>query len=79
MICQDTGLGIERSNKLVFIHVFQQGRNKDQKQALYAGLAAQLAEHCQLKGSDLIVSLSENTKEDWSFGFGTAQFLSGDL
>lgn len=79
LICQDTGLGIERSDKLVLIQVFQQGRSKDQKQALYASLAEELKKQCGLDGSDLIISMTENTKEDWSFGYGRAQFLTGDL
>jgi hypothetical protein len=28
---------------------------------------------------DLIVSMVENEKEDWSFGAGRAQFLTGEL
>lgn len=79
MICQDTGLGIERSQKLVFIQIFQQGRTRQQKEALYAGLAVSLSKECGLNGSDLIVSLTENEKQDWSFGMGRAQFLTGDL
>ena len=29
--------------------------------------------------SDLIVSVMGNSREDWSFGLGRAQFLEGDL
>lgn len=29
--------------------------------------------------TDLIISVSENTKADWSFGVGKAQFLTGEL
>ena len=79
MIFQDTGLGIERSEELVFVQIFQQGRSKQQKEALYAGLAESLKKDCDVEGSDLVVSLNENTKEDWSFGHGRAQFLTGDL
>lgn len=28
---------------------------------------------------DLIVTMMENSKEDWSFGAGRAQFLTGEL
>lgn len=42
VICEDTGLGIERSD-------------------------------------DLVVSVVANTRADWSFGLGRAQFLDGDL
>ena len=29
--------------------------------------------------TDLIISVSENTKADWSFGMGKAQFLTSEL
>ncbi len=79
LICEDTGLGIERTDDLVVLQVFQQGRSEDQKRALYAGLARRLEEAAGLRSSDLIVSVASNTREDWSFGLGRAQFLEGDL
>ncbi len=79
VICEDTGLGIERTDDLVVLQVFQQGRSEDQKRALYAGLAGHLQEAAGLSPSDLVVSVATNTREDWSFGLGRAQFLEGDL
>lgn len=79
LICEDTGLGIKRSEKLVAVQVLQQGRNAGQKQAFYAALAQQLEEKCDIPGEDLIVSISANSPEDWSFGNGRAQFLTGEL
>ena len=79
LICEDTGLGIERTDDLVVLQVFQQGRSEDQKRALYAGLARRLEEVTGLAPSDLIVSVIGNSREDWSFGMGRAQFLEGDL
>jgi 4-oxalocrotonate tautomerase len=29
--------------------------------------------------AELIVSITENNDEDWSFGYGRAQFLTGEL
>lgn len=29
--------------------------------------------------TDLIITVSENTRADWSFGLGRAQFLTGEL
>jgi hypothetical protein len=29
--------------------------------------------------NDVVVSVVENTQADWSFGFGQAQFLTGEL
>jgi phenylpyruvate tautomerase PptA (4-oxalocrotonate tautomerase family) len=79
LICEDTGLGIERTDDLVVLQVFQQGRSEEQKRALYAGLARRLEESTGLSPSDLVVSVATNTREDWSFGLGRAQFLEGDL
>jgi len=79
MICEDTGLDFPRSNKLVIIQIFQQGRTTELKEAVYAELQKQLEEKCGVPGTDLIVSCMESTKEDWSFGMGRAQFLTGEL
>ena len=79
LICEDTGLGIERSEDLVVLQVVQQGRSEDQKRALYAGLSRRLAEVTALAPGDLVVSVVGNTRADWSFGLGRAQFLDGDL
>lgn len=59
--------------------MFQQGRDAAKKQAVYAALAERLGKECGVPGTDLIVSMTANTKEDWSFGNGRAQFLTGDL
>lgn len=79
IIAEDTGLGFGRTEDLVIIQVTQQGRNEAQKKALYAGLADRLQERTGLAPSDLIVSVTESTRADWSFGLGRAQFLEGDL
>jgi hypothetical protein len=61
------------------IQIFQQGRSAEKKQALYAMLAKELEAQCGLPGSDLIISVTGNEKEDWSFGYGRAQFMIGEL
>jgi hypothetical protein len=38
-----------------------------------------LKDACNLESSDIIVSFVENGDADWSFGFGRAQFLTGEL
>jgi phenylpyruvate tautomerase PptA (4-oxalocrotonate tautomerase family) len=79
IIPEDTGLGFERTDDVVIIQVTQQGRTEVQKKALYAGLAERLRERTGLTPSDLIVSVTENTKAGCSLGMGRAQFLEGDL
>ncbi|MGJ0118499.1 tautomerase family protein [Williamsia sp. MIQD14] len=79
IIAEDTGLGFERTDDIVLIQIVQQGRDTDQKQATYRALADRLGAECGLAGTDLIVSVVENTQADWSFGNGIAQFITGDL
>jgi phenylpyruvate tautomerase PptA (4-oxalocrotonate tautomerase family) len=79
IIAEDTGLGIERTDGVTIIQVTQQGRGREQKEALYAALAKRLDEEGLVSPNDLIVSVTENTKDDWSFGHGRAQFLTGEL
>jgi phenylpyruvate tautomerase PptA (4-oxalocrotonate tautomerase family) len=79
IICEDTGLGFERTDDLVVIQIFQQGRTAEDKQNVFAALAERLEAECGLKGTDLVMSCVENKKEDWSFGMGEAQFMTGTL
>lgn len=79
IIAEDTGLGIDRSEGVVIIHITQQGRSTEQKQAIYAALAERLAAAELVRPEDLIVSVVHNDREDWSFGHGRAQFLTGEL
>lgn len=74
----DTGLGYERTDKIVVLQITQQGRSAQQKQAMYASMSRNL-EKIGIPPTDLIISVVENKKEDWSFGLGRAQFLEGDL
>ena len=79
LVLQDSGLGIERTDQMVLVQVVQQGRSQEQKQALYARLAERLQESTGLRPEDLVVSVTENAREDWSFGNGVAQFVKGIL
>ncbi len=42
IIAEDTGLGLERTDGVTVIQIFQQGRNVEQKQAAYDQLAKRL-------------------------------------
>lgn len=75
----DTGLGIPRTEKLVLIEVVSRPRGRDTKVAFYRNLSLSLADKCGLAASDLMISFTENSDEDWSFGYGRAQFLTGEL
>lgn len=79
MIIEDTGLGIPRTDKVVFLQVTSRPRGREAKETFYRLLAEELERKCGIAPSDLVVSIIENTDEDWSFGLGRAQFLTGDL
>ena len=79
IVAWDTGLGIERSSRLVLLHVVSRRRSREMKQRFYDVVASNLADRCGLDPADLIVSITDNGDEDWSFGYGRAQFLTGEL
>jgi hypothetical protein len=79
MIVEDTGLGIPRTDKVVVVEVITRPRGKDKKQLFYRLLVEELEKSCGIAPTDVMVSMVENTDEDWSFGLGRAQFLEGDL
>lgn len=76
---EDTGLGLPRSNKFVLLEVLSRPRGADAKVAFYRDLSIALSQECDVSSADLMVSFVENTDEDWSFGNGRAQFLTGEL
>jgi phenylpyruvate tautomerase PptA (4-oxalocrotonate tautomerase family) len=79
IVAQDAGLGFQRTPDVVMIQIFTQGgRSREAKQSLYAAIAAGLAE-VGVAGEDVFIGYVENTANDWSFGFGRAQYLTGEL
>ena len=79
LIIQDTGLGFDRSNKVVVITAVSRPRPAEMKKKFYTLLAQGLEKACGIAPADLMVSIVINSDEDWSFGLGRAQFLEGDL
>lgn len=76
---EDTGLGIERTEKVVLIQVTSRPRSTEQKQEFYRLLTEALSSRCGIAPSDVMVNFVLNTDADWSFGNGEAQFLTGKL
>lgn len=79
LVVEDSGLGFARTDELVVVQVTHQGRDRAQKERLYAELYRVLHERFGLAEGDLVVSVVRNEREDWSFGAGRAQFLTGEL
>ena len=79
IIAQDAGLGFERTGDVVMIQIFtQRGRSDETKAALYDRIANGLA-GIGVKGENVFIGYVENGPQDWSFGFGVAQYMTGEL
>ncbi|GAA2749120.1 tautomerase family protein [Amnibacterium kyonggiense] len=79
IIALDAGLGFERSAGVVMIQIFtQQGRTAEAKQQLYAAVCTEL-QAAGVEPEDVFISYIESGPEDWSFGFGRAQYATGEL
>ncbi|MDI7865259.1 tautomerase family protein [Rhizobiaceae bacterium n13] len=75
----DTGLGMDRSERFVLFEIITRVRSRTMKLVLYETLARSLRMQCGIDPSDVMVSIVENSDEDWSFGMGRAQFMTGEL
>jgi 4-oxalocrotonate tautomerase len=70
-------LGIRRSDDLVIIQLtVSNTRSREQKQALYKRIVANLAEQPGLRPQDVFINLVEVLPENWSFGNGIAQYVT---
>jgi 4-oxalocrotonate tautomerase len=75
IFCSPSYLGITHGRAPVFIQItLNRGRTLAQKKAFYARVADLLLETARVPRADVIVSLVEVEKEDWSFGDGLAQY-----
>lgn len=67
--------GVLRSNDLIIVEVtLNVGRTVEIKKKLYARMASNLEKNIGLRSDDLLVSLVEVQKENWSFGKGVATY-----
>lgn len=70
-------LGIQHSPEMVIVQITcAEGRSVEQKKALYAGIAANIARDTPIRPEDVIINLVETKRENWSFGNGIAPFAA---
>lgn len=79
MLMEDTGLNIPRTNSFVMIQVTTRPRTREMKETFYRRMAEELDRVCGVKPSDVMMNFVTCTDEDWSFGYGRAQFLTKEL
>ena len=69
-------LDIDRDEGFILVRItLAQGRTIDSKRAFYRRLAELLADRADLRPQNLAVIMTENQREDWSFGVGQASYL----
>ena len=67
--------GVERSEGLIVIQItLNAGRTVEIKRSLYADIARRLEQSVDVRPDDVLISLVEVTKENWSFGKGLATY-----
>jgi len=78
-VVQDTGLNITRTRDCIVVQVTTRPHEREAKESFYTLLVRELEASCGLAPSDVVVSIVTNSDEDWSFGNGRAQYLTGEL
>lgn len=79
LIAHPSYAGVNRSENVMFIQItLNGGRTVEVKRALYADMAARLQQAVDVRPDDVLVSLVEVTKENWSFGRGLATYAPAE-
>ena len=75
LIAHPTYGGVNRSENLIVVEItLNQGRTLEIKKNLYADIVARLGRALDVRPDDVLISLVEVTKENWSFGNGLATY-----
>lgn len=75
LVIDRTYLGIQRTEAAIVVQVtLNEGRTVEMKKAFYKAVADGLHQRVGLRREDVVISLVEVKKENWSFGNGEAQY-----
>lgn len=75
LIAHPTYGGVNRSGDLIVVEItLNHGRTLEIKKNLYADIVARLGSALDVRPDDVLISLIEVTKENWSFGNGLATY-----
>ncbi|MFI6041834.1 tautomerase family protein [Nocardia sp. NPDC051321] len=75
----DSGyLGIDRRNVVYVQIAMVRGRPAERKQELYREIANELRA-VGVRAADIVITVTENDRADWSIGNGQAQLLDAEL
>jgi phenylpyruvate tautomerase PptA (4-oxalocrotonate tautomerase family) len=69
-----TYLGVKHTEAIIFIQITAAiGRSGEQKRNLYKSIALHIKNSTQINPQEIIITLIETAKENWSFGNGEQQ------
>lgn len=69
--------GVSRSRDLIVVEItLNSGRTVEIKKKLYPEIVARLGRAADVRPDDVLISLVEVSKENWSFGGGRATYAS---
>ena len=72
-------LGIHRTDDLVIINIIAGNwRETPKKKALFRSITDNLVEKPGLRPEDVLIVLSPNSRDEWSFGNGLASYVPDD-
>jgi 4-oxalocrotonate tautomerase len=75
LIIDPTYLGVQRSRDCIIIQItLNEGRTVEKKKAFYKAIVDGLHDRVELRREDVVISLVEVKKENWSFGNGEMQY-----
>jgi 4-oxalocrotonate tautomerase len=75
IVCTPEYLGVKHTARALFIQIFlAPGRTLQQKRALYAKIAKDVSHAADVSPSDVLISLVETLRENWSFGDGVSHY-----
>lgn len=70
-------MGVERRD-VVFVQItLVAGRTDERKKRLYQEIVANLESGAGVRREDVVITLTENDRVDWSIGNGVAQLVDG--
>ena len=74
---QDFELQDREGDRVVLELTMRAGQAREDKQAFYARVAELLEQEPGISTENVMVVITENSEEDWSFRDGVAQFIAG--
>ena len=70
-------LGNHYSNDVIFIQItLNSGRSVELKKAFYKRIADDIQAQLKARPDDIVINLVEVSKENWSYGYGIAQYVT---